>query len=103
MVGIRRKSGRFPWKASEEEIVKNEYLDNLEKIVEMDTDQSTNILETLPLAHSHIVRIFNEAMHVNTVKEHRRLMTEGSKQWLRYEKLLKDNDIGFTGHKEEEK
>ena len=103
MSEIKRKSGRFPWKASEEEIVKNEYLDKLEKLVEMDTDQSTNILETLPLAHNHIVRIIDEAMHVTTVEEHRRLMTEGSKQWLRYEKLLTINDIGFTGHKEEER
>ena len=82
--------------------IKNEYLDNLEELVEMDDDQSTNILETLPLAHNHIVRIFDGAMRATTVEEHRRLMTEYSKQWLRYQNLLTDNDIGFTGLKEEE-
>ena len=81
---------------------KNEYLDKLEKIVEMDTDQSTNILENLPLAHNHIMGVFDEAMHAATVESHRRLMTEGSKQWLRYEKLLTDNDICFTGNLKEE-
>ena len=102
MSEIKRKSGRFPWNASEEEMVRNEYLDNLEELVEMDSDQSTNILETLPLAHNHIVRIFDEAMRATTVEECRRLMSEGSKQWLRYENLLTDNDISFTGHKEED-
>lgn len=82
--------------------LKNEYLDKLEELVEMDSDQSTNILETLPLAHDHIIRIFDEAMRATTVEEHRHLMTEGSKQWLRYENLLTDNDISFTGLKEEE-
>lgn len=86
----------------EEGYMKNEYLDKLEQLLDMDDDQSTNILEALPLAHNHIVRIIDEAMHATTVEEHRLLMTEGSKQWLRYEKLFTDNDICFTGHKEEE-
>ena len=87
----------------------NEYLDKLEKIVEMDTDQSTNILETLPLAHNRIVRIFDEAANAITLEKHRRLMTEGSKQWLRYEKLLTDleyyrfeSELDAYGIKEEE-
>ena len=72
----------------EEKFVQNDYLDKLEKIEETDTDQLGNIEITTSLAHNHIVRIFDEAMHVTTLEEHRRLMTEGSKQWLRYEKVL---------------
>ena len=81
---------------------KNEHLDTLEQLLDMVGDQSTNILETLPLVHNSIVRIIDEAMYATTVEEHSRLMTEGAKQWLRFESLLTDNDIGFTGHKEEE-
>ena len=72
----------------EEKFVKNDYLDKLEKIEETDTGQSSNILVTSSLAHNHIMRIFDEATHATTLEEHRRLMTEGSKQWLRYENIL---------------
>ena len=72
----------------EEKFVRNDYLDKLEKIEETDTDQTSNILVTASLAHNHIIRIFDEAMDATTtVEKHRRLMTEGSKQWLRYENV----------------
>ena len=72
----------------EEKFVQNDYLDKLEKIEETDTDQVGNILVTASLAHNHILRIFDEAMNATTtVEEHRRLMTEASKQWLRYENV----------------
>ena len=72
----------------EEKFVQNDYLDKLEKIEEIDTDLTSNIFVNSSLAHDHILRIFDEAMNATTtVEEHRRLMTEGSKQWLRYENV----------------
>ena len=86
MRGIEKGPGDVPSVEEHKRYMRNEFLDKLEKTA--DIDESTNTLETLSLAHSHIVRIFNDAMHADTLKEHRRLMTEGSKQWLRYESVV---------------